>query len=65
MSELNRRKFLLQSAAGVAALAAGPAFGMPSILTSRRVRPSTAAGTLHFVPHFNHRGRGPHLLDWA
>ncbi|HEX9659270.1 MAG TPA: endo-1,4-beta-xylanase [Rhodothermales bacterium] len=65
MSELNRRKFLLHSAAGVAALAAGPALGMPSILTSRRVRPSTAAGTLNFVPHFNQRGRGPHLLDWA
>lgn len=65
MSELTRRRFLRHSAGGFAALAAAPAFGFPTILTERRIRPSTAAGTLRFVPHFGQRGRGPHLLDWA
>ena len=49
----------------MAVLATGPAAGLPTILTTRRTKPATVAGTLRFLPSFNQRGRGPHLLDWA
>jgi endo-1,4-beta-xylanase len=66
----NRRIFLKHSAltaAGVALAPAalGSAFGAPTVLTPRRVRPSTQRGTLVFRPTYVQRGRGPHLLEWA
>jgi endo-1,4-beta-xylanase len=67
----NRRIFLKHSALAAAGLAlsaplaAAPALGAPAVLTPRRVRPSTAQGTLVFRPTYVQRGRGPHLLEWA
>ncbi|HYG70316.1 MAG TPA: endo-1,4-beta-xylanase, partial [Anaeromyxobacteraceae bacterium] len=66
MSFLRRRSFLKQAALGGATLALAPsAFAAPTVLTPRRVRRGTAAGTLVFRPTFSQRGVGPHLLDWA
>jgi GH35 family endo-1,4-beta-xylanase len=66
MSDPNRRRFLKHAALAGAALALAPAaFGAPTILTPRRTRPRTAAGTLTFRPYAVQRGVGPHLLDWA
>ena len=66
MSSMNRRDFLRQSTVAAAGVAFAPsAFAAPTVLTPRRVRPRTAAGTLVFRPTFVQRGVGPHLLDWA
>ena len=66
MSLLHRRDFLRSAALGGAAAALAPAaFAAPTVLTPRRVRPRTEAGTLRFRPTFVQRGPGPHLLDWA
>jgi GH35 family endo-1,4-beta-xylanase len=63
---MNRRTFLQQAAFATAGAALPPAVSAaPTVLTSRRVRPRTAAGTLVFRPTFVQRGQGPHLLDWA
>jgi GH35 family endo-1,4-beta-xylanase len=64
MSPMNRRTFLQQAALAAGALAPA-AFAAPTVLTPRRVRRRTAAGTLVFRPTFVQRGQGPHLLDWA
>ena len=62
----DRRRFLKNAALAGAGLALAPAaLGGPTILTPRRTRLRTAAGTLRFVPHFVQEGRGPYLLDWA
>ncbi len=62
----HRRDFLKQAAVAGAALALMPsAFAAPTILTPRRTRLRTDAGTLHFRPHYVQEGRGPYLLDWA
>ncbi len=58
----DRRTFLKHTAIATAGLLVPPA---PTILTPRRTRPRTAAGTLVFTPHFVQEGRGPYLLDWA
>src|SRR3712207_4744356 len=58
-----RRAFLKQAAftgAGLA-VAGGQALASPLILTSRRARPGTVAGTLVFRPYYVQRGMGPHL----
>ncbi len=66
MTPLPRRSFLKTSALAAAALAVAPgAAAAPTVLTSRRTPPRTAAGTLRFRPHYVQRGPGPHLLDWA
>jgi len=62
----HRRDFLKTAALGGAALAIAPgALAAPTVLTRRRTRLNTAAGTLRFRPTFVQRGVGPHLLDWA
>ena len=66
MRSTDRRTFLKTSALAGAGLALAPAaFGAPTILTPRRTRLRTAAGTLRFEPHFVQRGTGPHLADFA
>jgi hypothetical protein len=63
---LNRRLFVKQAALSGAALVMAPsAFAAPAVLTPRRVRPRTAAGTLRFRPYYVQEGRGPYFLDWA
>ncbi|MBI2619843.1 MAG: endo-1,4-beta-xylanase [Ignavibacteriales bacterium] len=63
----SRRDFIGTAAGAGAFLAASglSAFPAPTILTASRTRPSIAAGTLRFLPHYVQRGSGPHLLDWA
>jgi endo-1,4-beta-xylanase len=62
----DRRAFLKKAALGGAALALAPsAFAAPTVLTPRRVRPRTGAGTLRFRPYYVQEGRGPYFLDWA
>lgn len=58
---LTRRSFIQQAAGSAAALALT---GAPTILTSRRVPPRSARGTLIFDPVYVQRGIGPHLR-WA
>lgn len=67
MTQINRRKFLQQSAccAASATLASQPAFSAPAVLTATRPSRTTAQGELTFQPYFVQKGRGPHLLDWA
>ncbi len=66
MPTTDRRTFLKTSALAGTGLALAPsAFGAPTILTPRRTRRRTAAGTLAFRPTYVQDGVGPHLLDWA
>ena len=66
MRPTDRRTFLKTSALAGAGLAVAPAaLGAPTVLTPRRTRRRTAAGTLAFRPVYVQDGRGPHLLDWA
>jgi endo-1,4-beta-xylanase len=64
---MKRRDFIKTSVVAGAGLALIPGFlsSAPTILTGRRVRPSTQLGELIFRPAFIQKSRGPHLLDWA
>jgi endo-1,4-beta-xylanase len=62
----HRRDFLKKAVLTAAGLAVAPsALAAPTVLTPRRTRLNTAAGTLRFRPHYVQEGRGPYFLDWA
>jgi len=64
---MNRRQFISRTALAGMGLTFIPGIvsSFPSIITDRRVIPSTKQGELIFKPVFNQKGTGPHLLDWA
>jgi endo-1,4-beta-xylanase len=64
---MKRRDFIKTSVVAGAGLALVPGIlsSAPTILTGRRVKPSTQLGELIFRPVFVQKSRGPNLLDWA
>jgi endo-1,4-beta-xylanase len=65
--KMKRRDFIKTSVVAGAGLALVPGIlsSAPTILTGRRVKPSTQLGELIFRPVFVQKSRGPNLLDWA
>jgi len=64
--EFSRRSFLKQAVvAGGGVMAAPAVFGMPTVLTPRRVSRPVETGTLVFRPYYVQSGVGPHLHTWA
>jgi len=64
---MKRKDFIKTAALAGTGIALMPEFihSSQTILTGRRVYPSTKQGELIFRPTFIQKGRGPHLLDWA